>query len=126
MRAAPCWSLDVVKGGGELPFRSFASTFTTEIAAPSTCARAASACPRDARRGSVPSNLSLSPFQRTTRAGKAVSPFLRVTGTGEGGGGAKPPPPPPAPQEEGGGAVGAAPRGEPPQDLKQGGAGALL
>ena len=78
-----------MNGGGALPFRSFASTITTVRAASKTCARAVSACSLVARRGSVPSNFSFSPFHTARRAGNAASPFFSVTGTEKYGTGTK-------------------------------------
>ena len=72
-----------MKGGGGLVRRSFASTVTATGVEAATWARAASACSAVARRGSVPSNLSFSPFHPTTRAGNAASPFFERDGDGE-------------------------------------------
>ncbi len=80
-RAAACCSLGVVKGGAGFWRLSRASTDATRRLDAATWARTASAAACVARRGSVPSKLSLSPRQATTRAGNAASPFASVTGT---------------------------------------------
>ncbi len=88
-RAAACCSFGVVKGGAGFCRRSRASTVVTRRAEASTCALTSRAASLVARRGSVPSNWSLSPRQRTTRAGKAAPSFASVTGTEKYGTGTK-------------------------------------